>query len=50
MHIIRALKHAFLIAERESMNWTGRLTEHKVRPLVRGPGKSDPPAESEKKE
>src|SRR5258705_11502188 len=35
MQIIRAVKHTFLIAGRETMNWTQKLTKHKVRALGR---------------
>jgi|SRR5579872_461775 len=35
MQVIRVVKHAFLIAGRETMNWTERLTKHKVRALGR---------------
>jgi len=35
MQIIRAVKYTFLIAGRETMNWTQKLTKHKVRALGR---------------
>src|SRR5882762_9989877 len=36
MRNICNVRHTFVIAGRESMNWTQRLTKHKVRALVRG--------------
>src|ERR1700730_10259542 len=36
MRNICKVRHTFVIAGRESMNWTLRLTKHKVRALVRG--------------
>src|SRR5712672_587416 len=35
MQIIRTIKYTFLIAGRETMNWTQKLTKHKVRALGR---------------